>query len=115
MRVLVYDFNSDFAAQTAEFINDNIRNWKADTASNLFILRKRLRDNTYDLVLADTLTSPMSSSVSSSLEQLTCPVILWTCINQGALLSSHSIKNLVQKPTSPAEIPSKLRTLVEVA
>jgi hypothetical protein len=115
MRVLVFDSNVSFARQAVTFIAENVRDASADLASNLFVLRKRLREQDWDFVLADVAATGCMTAVLEELGRVQCPVILWSTLN--GELSSHGecIEQfkLARKPKTPNEISSVIRTLVE--
>jgi hypothetical protein len=115
MKVLVFDPNVAFARQAVDFIGENVRDASAALASNLFILRKRLRDEEWDFVLADVAAAGSMAAVLNELSQLSCPVIMWSTLN-GELTSNSdcSVKfKFSKKPRTMGEISSVIRTLVE--
>jgi len=115
MKVLVFDPNVAFARQAVNFIVDNVRDASADLASNLFVLRKRLRDEEWDFVLADVAAAGSMAAVLDELSRLNCPVIMWSALN-GEMASSADCPPKFQfskKPKTPNEISVVIRTLVD--
>jgi len=84
MNVLVFDANVDFARRAVNFIESNIRGARADLASNVFILRRRLKNSQWDFVLADIAATASMQDVLTELQSLQCPVILWSTLRPAA-------------------------------
>jgi len=117
MRVLVFDPNVDFARRVVGFIRENVKNVQADMASNLFVLRKRLREGVWDFVLADVAAAGFMRDVINELNGLQCPVIIWSTLlnteNDGQRLLDKF--RIVVKPVTSLELSSVLHSLVETA
>jgi hypothetical protein len=115
MKVLIFDPNVAFARQAVDFIVENVRDASADLASNLFVLRKRLRDQEWDFVLADVAAAGSMSAVLTELGKVQCPVIMWSTLN-GELTSCSECPSkfkFSKKPKTMGEISTVIRTLVE--
>lgn len=117
MRVLVFDPNVDFARRAVGFIHENVKNAHADLASNLFVLRKRLREGKWDFVLADVAAAGFMSDVISELNGLQCPVVVWSTLSNAGNSGQCFLDKfkIVPKPTDSFELSSALHDLVETA
>ena len=80
MKILVFDANLSFAREAVNFIESTVKGAQADMASNIFILRKRLRDEEWDFVLADVAAAMSMEDVIDELNKLSCPVIVWSTL-----------------------------------
>ena len=116
MQVLVFDPNVSFARQAVAFIAENVRDAQADLANNLFILRKRIREQQWDFVLADVAAAGSTSAILDELSKLKCPVLLWSTMNT-EIERSECLDQFrrAKKPRSMNEISTAIRSLVETA
>ena len=115
MRVLVFDPNVDFARRAVGFIHENVKNAYADMASNVFVLRKRLREGKWDFVLADVAAAGFMSDVINELKELDCPVVVWSTLVEDDCDHLLDKFKIVRKPINTIELSSTLHNLVEVS
>lgn len=115
MRVLVFDPNVDFARRAVGFIHENVKNSHADLASNLFVLRKRLREGEWDFVLADVAAAGFMGDVIDELNDLKCPVVVWSTLAEDGCVCLLNKFKLIRKPINTIELSSTLHNLVEVS
>lgn len=117
MKVLVFDSNIDFARRAVEFLRENVRDVTADLASNLFVLRMRLQEDTWDFVLADVTAVGFMSDVIDELKSLQCPVVVWSTLTDSIYADKHILEKfkLVRKPVTASEMSRMFNTLVETA
>jgi len=117
MKVLVFDSNIDFARRAVEFLRENVRDVTADLASNLFVLRKRLQEDTWDFVLADVTAAGFMGDVIDELKSLQCPVVVWSTLTDSIYADKHILEKfkLVRKPVTAGEMSRMFSTLVETA
>jgi hypothetical protein len=117
MKVLVFDPNVDFARRAVEFLRENVRDTKADLASNVFVLRKRLQEDTWDFVLADVTAAGFMGEVIDELKSVRCPVVVWSTLTDSVYADRQILDKfkLVRKPITSLEMSRTLNTLVETA
>lgn len=117
LRVLIFDTNIVFARQAGLWLTDLLGDAvTVEYAQNGSVLLRRMRDNTYDCILADPITAFDSDEVEHILHEYkkSAAIIVWSFMNPA---SGHNNKiefqNMVQKPGGTAELPSEqLRTIV---
>jgi hypothetical protein len=118
MRILVFDSNVDFALRAVEFIRENVRNTRAETASNIFVLRHCLRElGPWDFVVADIAAAGFMGEVVEELKAVSCPVILWSTLEATAY-SERDITNkfrMLQKPKTPDQLSTAFSAMVGTA
>lgn len=118
MRVLVFDPNVDFALRAVEFIKTHVKDAHADMASNVFVLRHRLKEGgPWDFVVADVAAAGFMGDVITELKSLNCPVIIWSTLEDSVYTTQETINKfkLVKKPKTPDQLSMTLNNLVETA
>jgi hypothetical protein len=114
MNVLVFDANVSFAREAVNFIEDRVKGAKADMASNIFILRQRLRDRNWDFVLADVAAAMSMEAVIDELNKLDCPVIVWSTLTDTLSQRKGIVDKfkLIGKPKTEEQFSKALGDLV---
>ena len=104
-RVLVVDSNLDYARRVATVLSHHGCDLKVELAWNLPLLRHRLSTATYDLVLADVMTSPSPSAFAKELSKLKTPVVVWSLLDGTDRLRDRlSGTTIIRKPIDPETI-----------
>jgi len=118
MRVLVFDSNVDFALRAVEFIKTHVKHAYADMASNVFVLRHRLKEGgPWDFVVADVAAAGFMDDVLAELKSADCPVILWSTLEDSVYTTQETMNKfkLVKKPKTPDQLSTTISNLVETA
>ena len=101
IKLLVVDGNRTYARQVKTVLGHVAPTVEVDTASNVFEVRRRFRTKgPYDLILADISFSADSSELSSALDSVSTPKLLWSVVDSLAKPAS-SFRHWMCKPTDP--------------
>jgi len=78
--VLVVDTNRVFAKSVKEILEKNLADGVADVATNIWEVRRRLQEKTYDLVLADTSVALDGKEMLREFKKSNVTVVQWSAI-----------------------------------
>jgi len=78
MRVLVIDTNTVIARRLRGKLEGHLQDVEVDTARNPMLVRAKLKQNVYDLIVADIESMLDPAGVAEMLTAATAMVILWT-------------------------------------
>lgn len=81
MRVLIVDSNTVYAKRVSEVLSRFLLEVTVDLARDAFITRRRLRENSYDLVIVDVSTVVCQELLMEELKKHNIPTIAWTVLN----------------------------------
>jgi len=112
MRILVFDLNLVFANQVAKLLENHLRDVTIDFANNQILLSHYLRENCYDLILADIDTAADSESAVELLHSMGTLVVLWSVLDRR--LKFRDTGSNVQMVRKPVELKEVLQ-LIESA
>jgi len=112
MRILVFDLNLVFAKQVAKLLENHLRDVTIDFANNQILLSHYLRENCYDLILADIDTAADSESAVELLQSMGTLVVLWSVLDRR--LKFRETESNVQMVHKPIELKEVLQ-LIESA
>ena len=112
MRILVFDLNLVFAKQVAKLLETHLRDVTIDFANNQILLGHYLRENCYDLILADIDTAADSESAVELLRSIGTLVVLWSVMDRR--MKFRETESNLQMVHKPAELKEVLR-LIESA
>jgi len=107
--ILIVDTNKVFAKSVKEVIEKNMANASAHVATNIWEVKRRLEENTYDLVLADLSVAMDSEDILNEFTQKDITVVQWSAVQVATdsklwrkPLTSMQLKDLVQSLPLPA-------------
>jgi len=103
MNILVFDSNRVFANHVAERIAGFVPQAFVDTCPNIYILKRRLENKTYDLILADVLSTIDADEVIAVLSEIKTLVVIWTPLSTDMAwnLMSECKRDFIRKPSLP--------------
>lgn len=102
--ILVVDTNKVFARSVKNVLENNI-NATAHIATNLWEVKRRLSENTYDLVLADLSVAMDSDDMLEEFDKKDVTVIKWSAVQ----VSSDS--KLLKKPSTSTQLKDLVHSL----
>jgi DNA-binding NarL/FixJ family response regulator len=108
MRILIFDSNRVFARCIGRLLERHLRHPVVDYAYDPAVLRQRLADDVFDLVLADIETTD-TDAATDALRGVGSPVVLWSFIDRCAVHAltagngSAGKANCLRKPSLPEE------------
>lgn len=82
MRILIIDSNLVFAKKVGEFLETHVRNAEADYATTVPVMRRRLKENKYDFIIADIINAFDVMGLHEALEDVDVPMIVWSVLNR---------------------------------
>jgi CheY-like chemotaxis protein len=107
--ILIVDTNRVFAKSVKEVLEKNVLNAKAHVATNIWEVKRRLEENTYDLILADLSVTMDSDEILEEFKKKDITVVQWSAIQVSSdsklwkkPLTSTQLKDLVQSLPLPA-------------
>jgi len=103
--ILIVDTNRVFAKSVKDVLENNVINAKAHVATNVWEVKRRLGENTYDLVLADLSVALDSDDILDELKKKDVTVIQWSAIQ-----ISESSK-LWRKPVTTTQLKDLVSSL----
>lgn len=110
MRVLVIDSNIVYAQKVKTVLECAIHHITVDLASNVFITRRRMRQNQYDLIIADISTVVCQEMLLDELKKISIPTITWTTVSSQEKLEQLKTigSRLMEKPNNDLELRERL-------
>lgn len=115
MRVLIVDGNLVYAKKIKSTIEEYMQLIEVDTATNAFIAKRRLRENHYDLIIADLTAIIGDEILIEELKAVNVPTIIWTLFSGDQrfdkLLNALKITSLT-KPYGEIEVHNVIATAV---
>lgn len=114
MRFLVVDANLAYGGMVKDFLETHMRDVQVDLAQNAAILRRRLRSNVYDFIIADILNSMDCEALVAELEACHVPILLWSFVNPGgfANITAKLKSRVMRKPERCDDIYSTVRSVI---
>lgn len=116
MKILVVDSNRVFARKVGEFLTQNLKSAEVKFASNVPILKQRLRDQKYDYIIADILTAFDAEAMRSTLEGLDTPMLVWSVLKSPedltGVFKDDLAKRVLHKPNDDLGIETAMSDLV---
>ena len=115
MRVLIYDSNLVFARRVSSVIHEHVHNAEVDIAHNVPVLKRRLEENKYDIVLADVDVSVDGVLAKPYLQEARAAgtsVLLWTFLEREDRELVTETACSFKKPVSVFELNQAVETLV---
>lgn len=103
--ILVVDPNKVFARSVKNVLESNLINAKAHIATNIWEVKRRLGENTYDLILADLSVAMDSDDMLEEFEKKDVTVIKWSAVQ----VSSDS--KLLRKPSTSTQLKDLVHSL----
>lgn len=82
MRVLIVDSNIVYAKRIKNALECYVNDITIDLANDVFVTKRRLAINGYDLIIADILTVANQELMAEELKRTETPVIAWTTLSQ---------------------------------
>lgn len=117
MKFLIVDANLAYSGLVKDFLLTHVLGACVDRAPNASILRRRLKDNRYDFILADILNCIDSEELAEELSAVTTPVILWSLVNPlsyaGFAQKLHA--HCIQKPKHLDQLDVTLKPVLAQA
>lgn len=101
MRILVVDSNLVFARRIKEFLQKNVIDCEADIAQNVHILKRRVANKKYDLILADIIATVDTDLLQETLESINIPKIVWSVLCDKSM---SSFEKIFSKPINEREL-----------
>ena len=115
MRILVVDSNVTFARKVSDFLSSKLSHADVDIASNVYIVRRRIRENTYDLIIADVVTTLDSDSIVEALGKSQAPKLVWSMLTSGlkqTIFNAVTCNKPCQKPCTEKDFDQMLSAVM---
>ena len=116
MRILIVDSNLVFARKVGEFLQRHLKEVIVDYASNVPILRRRLRDpNAYDYIIADIFTAFDAKAMHEVLRTVDTPMLVWSILKSPehmGVFRGKLAKQVVPKPDDEAGIEAAMSSVM---
>lgn len=110
MRILIIDSNLVFAKKVGEFLEKHVRNAMVDYATTVPVLRRRLKMNTYDFLIADIVNAFDCEGLQEALQSVNVPMIVWSVVQRPSELHTRFYKKVAsrifKKPETEADLES---------
>lgn len=99
--VLIFDTNTVFSRRIGEWLKELSHRFRVDYASNTFIMRRKLEQNKYDVLLADPITvcdAEEAEQVINDARSKTL-VVLWSFMDDSHDNNKTKLLHLAKKPS----------------
>lgn len=97
MRILIIDSNLVFAKEVGKFLEQHIFNVKADYATTVPVLKRRLRNHEYNFIIADIFNAFDCKGLQDVLEYVDIPMIIWSIVKRPSDLHSHFYNKILSR------------------
>ena len=97
MRILIIDSNLVFAKKVGEFLETHVRNVAADYATTVPVLKRRLKTNTYDFIIADIVNAFDCEGLQEALENVDVPMIIWSVLKRPSELQTRFYRKIASR------------------
>jgi len=110
MRILIIDSNLVFAKKVGEFLEKHVRKAEVDYATTVPVLRRRLKMNTYDFMIADIINAFDCEGLQEALQRVDVPMIVWSVLKRPSELHTSFYKKvssrIFRKPQTEEDLQS---------
>jgi len=115
MHVLVVDSNVVFAKKVGEFITQHLKKADVDYATNVPVLRRRLKHNHYDFIIADIFTAFDAKAMQQVLRAVEIPMVVWSVLESPdritGVFRDNLAKRVVLKPDTDEELEKTMTSV----
>jgi len=116
MRILVVDSNRVFARKVGDFLEQHLKKVEVDYATNVPILRRRLRVNDYDYIIADIFTAFDAKAMQEVLSDVDTPMLVWSILKSPDRITNvfrdQLAKRVLPKPDDDAGIEAAVTSVM---
>lgn len=100
MKFLIVDPNQAYSWTVKDFIHDHMPDAEVYRAENAAILRRRVAEEKFDILLVDIINAVDAEEMVEVLETVEAPIIMWSLINPGGCkeFAQKLHAKLLQKP-----------------
>jgi CheY-like chemotaxis protein len=111
MKILIVDPNLVFAKKVKSMLSEYTRNVDIHIATNVPVLKRRLTEHQYDLIIAEVMAIVEADRLLETLHQVDTPKLLWTVADTDTI---KEFKNIVRKPTSEQMLRDMIERVIPV-
>jgi len=117
MRILIFDTNRIYARQIGTILTGHIIDATIDYAFHPAVLQRRLKLNTYNILLVDMTACVDNDWISEILQTNSngATVIIWSAIDEISLKTRYGDKyNTIIQKEKPAKMSSLVESLIKM-
>lgn len=115
MRILIVDSNLVFAKKVGKFLKKNLRDVEVEYATNVPIVRRRLKTNHFDCIIADVVSAFDAEAMTTVLKNVETPTIVWAVMDSPKEIYEtfcHRVsKRVLPKPASERAIAETVSSI----
>jgi len=111
MKILIVDQNLVFAKRVKNILSEYTKNVDIHIATNVPVLKHRLTEYQYDLIIAEVMAIVEADRLIEILHQVDTPKLLWTVANTDMI---KEFKNVVKKPANEQMLRNMIERVIPV-